>query len=101
MGNLLLQVVLHPFVWRTLGRAVLGAGSAIGLLAWRVGKMQERIERRVSHFNIDIEVSIANALPDWLFVFLPQSALGWCVWAAWMVCGCCMLSFAKKLKQYY
>lgn len=101
MENLLLQVAMHPLLWRMLGLTVWGAGSTIGLLAWRVGKMQERVERRVSHFNIDIEANIANALPDWLFVFLPQSTLGWCVWAVWMVCGCCMLSFAKKLKQYY
>lgn len=101
MGNLLLQVVLHPLLWRAAGLAVWGVGSAIGLLAWRVGKAQARADRRLSHFNIDIDVSIANGLPDWIHAVLPQSTIGWCMWAVWMVFGYCFLSFAKKLKQYY
>ena len=100
MGNLLLQVAMHPLLWRILGRVVLGAGGMIGLLAWRVGRMQGRVDRRISHFNINIEANIANALPDWLFVFMPQTTLGWCMWVAWMACGFYFLNFAKKLKQY-
>lgn len=99
MSDLLLNLLMWPPLWRALGLVAWASGSALGLLGWRIGRLQERVERRTSH--LDIEVNLANALPDWLHAFLPQSALGWCMWAVWMACGFCFLHFAKQLKQYY
>ena len=101
MENLLLSMFMHPKLWRALGLCVWGSGGVIGGLAWRLGKVEARTERRLNRFNIDIEASIANALPDWLLALLPQSTLGWCMWAVWMIFGFYSLHVSKVLARYY
>ncbi|MEG1564994.1 MAG: hypothetical protein RR365_14935 [Bacteroides sp.] len=63
METLLLSILMHPKLWLYLGNAVLSAGGAIAVLAWRLGKLEGRAERRIHRFNIDIELSIAMNRP--------------------------------------
>ena len=69
---LLAAFLTHTWIWRALGWLTSSVAIGLLVLGWRVGKIEARVARR-----FDLELSLVNALPEWLRWVVPESALGW------------------------
>lgn len=78
--DLLLTILFASKLWRFLGW-ILSTAAVIAMgLGWRFGKVEARVARR-----FDIELSVINALPEWLRWMVPESVSGWAA-AVLMLC---------------
>jgi len=96
MDRLLTFVLTQPWLCKLLGSAMCFAATAVMLLGWRIHKVESRVARR-----FDLEISVINALPDWLIWAVPESALGWIAAVIILLIGLYMQWFARWAKRQF
>ena len=95
MSDFLLAAVLSfPGAMRFFGWALSSASFTLMLLGWRMGKIEARVARR-----FDIELSLVNALPEWLRWFVPESAAGWAAAVMFLLIGLYLQWFAGWVER--
>ncbi len=96
MDRLLTFVLTQPWLCKLLGSAICFAATTVMLLGWRIHKVESRVARR-----FDLEISVINALPDWLIWAVPESALGWIAAVIILLIGLYMQWFARWAKRQF
>lgn len=96
MDRLLMFALSQPWMWKLLGYTMSSAAAAAMLLGWRIHKVEGRIARR-----FDLEVSVINALPDWMVWAVPESGLGWIAALAVLASGLYMQWFARWAQRQF
>jgi len=101
MEHALGLLLRFPAIWQRLGLALASVSFGAVLIGLRLGRRIDRAEHIASRAGASIDLHLDKLLPWWLSPFIPETALGFTIWAFLCACGLLLAYTAKRIKRVY